>query len=91
MSNSLEPDQAPLSVGPDLGPNCLQKLSADDTSRQKLKMNSASFKASVQILYIIICISCTVLYIYRNKKKDEVKTRIIRKNINEGSDQSLSL
>ena len=28
MSNSLDPDQAPHCVGPDLGPNCLQKLSA---------------------------------------------------------------
>ena len=28
--NSLDPDQARHFVGPDLGPNCLQKLSADD-------------------------------------------------------------
>ena len=27
----LDPDQAQPSVGPDLGPNCLQKLSADGT------------------------------------------------------------
>ena len=33
VSNSLDPDQAQHFVGPDLGPNCLQKLSADDTSR----------------------------------------------------------
>ena len=32
-SNSLDPDQARL-VGPDLGPNSLQRLWADDTSRQ---------------------------------------------------------
>ena len=31
VSNSLDPDQARRSVGPDLGPNCLQRLSADDT------------------------------------------------------------
>ena len=31
VSNSLETDQAQLSVRPDLDPNCLQKLSADDT------------------------------------------------------------
>ena len=31
VSNSLDPDQARHSVGPDLGPNCLQKLSADDS------------------------------------------------------------
>ena len=28
VSNSLDPDQGPRSVGPDLGPNCLQRLSA---------------------------------------------------------------
>ena len=33
VSNSLDPDQALHFVGPDLGPNCLQKLSEDDTSR----------------------------------------------------------
>ena len=31
MSNSLNPDHF---VGPGLGPNCSQKLQADDTSRQ---------------------------------------------------------
>ena len=30
MSNSLDPDQAQHFVGPDLGPNFLQRLSADD-------------------------------------------------------------
>ena len=33
VSNSLDPDQARYFVGPDLGPNCLQTLSEDDTSR----------------------------------------------------------
>ena len=33
VSNSLDPDQAPHSVMPDLGLNCLQKLSKDDTRR----------------------------------------------------------
>ena len=32
--NSLDPDQARQNVGPDLGPKCLQKVSADNTSRQ---------------------------------------------------------
>ena len=27
-----------LSAGPDLGPKCLHKLSADDTSKQKVKV-----------------------------------------------------
>ena len=29
MSNSLDPDQYQHFVGPDLGPNCLQRVSAD--------------------------------------------------------------
>ena len=34
----MDPDQAQCFVGPDLDPNCLQKSSADDTSRQRDKM-----------------------------------------------------
>ena len=36
VSNSLDPGQARHFVGPDLGPNRLQKLTADDTSRQRV-------------------------------------------------------
>ena len=32
VSNRLDQDQARRFVGPDLGPNCLQRLSADDTT-----------------------------------------------------------
>ena len=34
VSNSLDPDLDGHFVGSGLGPNCLQSLSADDTSRQ---------------------------------------------------------
>ena len=37
VSNSLDPDQVQHFVGPDLGPNCLQRLSAEDTSGQRVK------------------------------------------------------
>ena len=37
MSNRLDPDQARQIVGSDLGPNCLQRLSADDISRQIIR------------------------------------------------------
>ena len=33
MSNGLDPDQDQHYVGPDLRPNCLQRLLADDKSR----------------------------------------------------------
>ena len=40
LSISLYPDQAQcMYVRPDLGPNCLQKLSADDQSLQFLATN----------------------------------------------------
>ena len=35
VSNSLSPDQAQHFVGPDLDPNCLQRLSADDSCKVK--------------------------------------------------------
>ena len=37
VTNSLAPDQARHPVGPDLGSNFLQKLSAGDTDRQRVK------------------------------------------------------
>ena len=37
VSNSLDLDQDRPSVGPDLGTNCLQRLSADGTIRQRVK------------------------------------------------------
>ena len=43
MSNSLDPDLAQHfveNVGPGLVPNCLQKLPADDTGRQELRVTS---------------------------------------------------
>ena len=35
VSNGLDPDQAQHSVRPDLGPNCLQILSADSIFRKE--------------------------------------------------------
>ena len=39
VSNSLDPDQARVIVKPDLGQICSQRLSAADTSRQRVKFN----------------------------------------------------
>ena len=36
MSNSLDPEQARRFVGPNLSPNCLLRLSADDNGRQRV-------------------------------------------------------
>ena len=40
MSNRFDPDQARRFVGPALGPNCLPKLSADDTRMQRVKQHA---------------------------------------------------
>ena len=34
VSNNLGPDQERQNVGPDMGPNCLQRLSIDNKSRR---------------------------------------------------------
>ena len=51
VSNSLDSDQARQFVGPDLDPNCLQKLSAEDTSRQRVNIFSLPdrFDAMVKV------------------------------------------
>ena len=43
VSNSLDSDQARQNVGPDLGLNCLQRFSADDTSRLRVKSQTCKF------------------------------------------------
>ena len=50
MPNLLDPDQARHYVRPDLGPKCLQRLSADDTRRQKVKSESILF---TQIFFVL--------------------------------------
>ena len=58
MSNTLDPDQARRIVGPDLGPNCLQRLSADDTDRQRVNVNTP-----MQYVY------CEIIDNFQKKKK----------------------
>ena len=52
MSNSSDPDQAGLFVGPDLDPNCLQRLSADNTCRYLFFQNQLfenSFRNTIRV------------------------------------------
>ena len=41
MSNTLDPDRAQCYLGPDLGPNCLQRLSADKYNTYRQRVNSS--------------------------------------------------
>ena len=54
MSNSLDPDQAQHFVGLDLGPNCLQSLSAEETSRQALEVCSLVQNDSFPIFPMLV-------------------------------------
>ena len=59
VSNCLDPDQDRHYVGPDLGPNCLLKLSADDKSplaskelRERINLKQISFSQIIsRLLY----------------------------------------
>ena len=54
VSNSLDPDQARHFVGPDLGPNCLRKLLADDTSWQWVNLKDSIFRDSDDLTYLYL-------------------------------------
>ena len=55
MSNGLDQDQDPRSVGPDLGPNCLQRLSADNmllllsADLSNLTFSKNSFRNTIRV------------------------------------------
>ena len=53
VSNSMDPDQARRFVGPDLGPNCLQRLSVDDT--RSLRLNGSQIKKSDLLEAMYLC------------------------------------
>ena len=53
MSNRLDPDQDLQNIGPDLDPNCFQKYSADDTSRQRVNWNLASIMTLITVFVLV--------------------------------------
>ena len=44
ISVSLDPDQARQNVGPHLAPNCLQRLSANDTAGKELTQTTSKWQ-----------------------------------------------
>ena len=53
VSNSLDPDQDLHFVGPDLGPNCLQRLSADDKSLHLQGMSESLFVCQMKFSHML--------------------------------------
>ena len=56
MSNSLDPDQARHFVRPDLGPNCLQRLSADNELLLQMYTNILTNNANSINKFFLICV-----------------------------------
>ena len=67
----MDPDQARQNVGPDLGPNCLQKLSAEDTRSQSIKTPSHEFAQ----LYMSQCMRFLTVWFVR-PAKPQISLRI---------------
>ena len=63
VSNSLDPDQSRHFVGPDLGPNCLQKLPADGASRQRVT-SSLSDAVDISVIHPTPTPSESFLYLW---------------------------
>ena len=79
VSNSLDPDQDQQNVGPDLGPNCLQRLSADDESRRLQENSNCQLKENYFILWrpdvtllklAPIYYKCEIKWINKKEKQD---------------------
>ena len=78
MSNSLDPDQARQFVGPDLGPNCLPRLTADDNGRQRVKdyMNMEESKSCSNKVFQYIII--VIIYLFLNKNQTKKDNSLIK-------------
>ena len=63
MSKGLDLDQDQFSVGPDLGPNCLKRLSADNIAASKEKVNTLNFFFCVSVNIWIIILGLTGLFL----------------------------
>ena len=79
MSKSLDPDQDRPSVGPDLGPKFLQRLSTDDKksplARKVLSENSCLLMSSAVVSFFII--GCILILHASSMDPDQTLSYII--------------
>ena len=75
MSNSLDPDQALHFVRPDLDPNCLQRLSADDTlitNRQRVNKVIVLYVEVYKYIVVPESKPCIIdFHIFQERQKSE--------------------
>ena len=68
VANGLDPDQDRRSVGPDLSPKCLQRLSADDKSPlARSKMTYGKLSLLIHTFYICFDIHCFNIHCFNIK------------------------
>ena len=72
MSNSLDPDQAQYFVRPDLGATFLQRLSADDTSKQRVKVGMVFGKVNNKGLVGSCHLGCQNSFISRWREQTAI-------------------
>ena len=58
VSISLDPDQDRHTVCPDLGPNCLQRLSVEDTSKKRVNLISVPISFKSRFVMNVILLNC---------------------------------
>ena len=76
VSNSLDPDQARHFVRPDLGPNCLQRLSADNKSPLAGKELNTKQRVTKTLAKVIICFGSNFFHL--------AKVLATKKNLSQG-------
>ena len=82
MSNDLDPDQDRRFVGPDLGPNCLQRVSATKAAASKGKVDVICAFFLYQ-LYIPLRDSCHVsIALMKNRRSVKGPYHIILSSLN---------
>ena len=66
----LDPDQARQFVGPDLGPKCLPRLSADDTGRQRVNKPMQYTLSFVPIKFTMLREKKCIFFLFLLKAKN---------------------
>ena len=79
MSNDLGLDQDTRSVGPDLGPNCLQRLSADDKSMEREKIEI--LPRVVELKAVVVLFSKNYSIYILNRKRPTCGLKRTNRNV----------
>ena len=81
MPNSLDTDQVRHFVGPEVGPNCLQRLSADNTSRQRdnlqVEERNIANMNTISLSLLVVTYSCLLKTFANSLDQDQITSVLI--------------